>query len=489
MKISLSLAAGGLAALAAVNPAAASSVEQALSEYEGHDPVYKAETLAYSPAPNYSGAPSLTPLTRQSVQGTLDDETYKTRHLWLWQRLSKRTVNESLIHEATVVKESGTESIDPFFNEGGLGAFSEAEFDRIFTQAKFVSENIEVPDTAAVIKGGFDGGASVLETRTRLGIKHLLGRMERWLIEGDSGVSTLQIDGFRKAILARGVVKDMKGNAPTTEAIEDVVGELQSDGRFALDLEAFTDPRVKRVLTTLDAAAGRYPKDRGGVVSRIGGPSDVLLTTEYGDAPVYSMPLIGMPDGFSLVEVGQGPPAGTPVVIGAPSVGAATGSRFYAGDVGEYDYVFVPVGDKGTGAPIYVNNVTVGAAGDAPTFTLADTAKSMSKNTNGMYRYWRAYRSEPDKTALGYIGQFARAGVGTNTVWTDLNHRRPFKRPIFIGQFDEECLLWVQVMEMIRRPLAQVQSSIPFMLQLWGNLFFKQPQKWGIIENCAVRVT
>lgn len=481
----ISISAGGLGGLAAVNRRAYDMVEQALDEHE--QDIAKSEGLAYPPSPDFSSAPSLAPLTTQSIQGTLEDETFKQRHLWLWQRLTKRSVTNSLIHEATVVKENGTESIDPFFPEGGVNAFSEAEFDRIFTQAKFMSENVEVPDTAAVIRGGLDGNMSVLETRTRLGIKMLMGRMERWMIESDSSVSSLQFDGWRKKVLERGVYLDMKGEAPSSDQLEDVVAELQADGRFALDLEAFTDPRVKRVLTTLDVAAGRYPKDRGGVTSRIGGPSDVVLTTEYGDAPVYTMPLIGMPDSYSGVAVGQAPPPA--VTIGAPSIASNGSSRFYTGDAGEYDYVFVPVGDKGTGAPITVSGVTL-AAGEVPTFTLQDSGVSGTKNTNNMLRYWRVYRTEADGTTFGYIGQFARGVAGSShTTWVDYNARRPFKRPIFIGEFNESTVLWVQVMDMIRRPLAQVQSSIPFMIQLWGALFFKQAQKWALIDNCAVKAS
>lgn len=479
MTIRLPISSGGFGSPA---PRSNAAVDAALDEYEGD--IQKAETLAYPPSANFSGAPSLSPLTTQSIQGTMEDETFRNRHLWLWNRLTKRVVKNTLKHEATVVKQVGS-NVDPFFNEGGRNAFSEAEFERIEALVKFISENISVPDTAAVIRGGLDGDATILETRTRLGIKSLLGKMERWLIEGDSAVSALQIDGFRKGILARGVVKDLKGGAPSSEILEDTVAELQADGRFALDLEAFTDPRVKRVLTTLDVAAGRYPKDRGGVVSRIGGPSDVVLTTEYGESPVYAMPLIGFEDKLPTGPIGDGPVG---ITVGAPAVGANALSRFYSGDVGDYDYRFVAVGDKGQSAVISANNVTIGA-GDAPTFTFNDDARSAVANAVGMLRYYRVYRTERDGSTFGYIGQFPRAAFGVDTTWTDLNERRPFKRPIFIGEFNESTVLWIQTSEMIRRPLAQVESSIPFMLQLWGNLFFKQGQKWAILDNCAVKAT
>lgn len=494
MGINISMTAGGFNPGAGVNDGMLSRVANMISEYE-RDALNKAETAAYPPDPSYvggvGGTASMGPLQTQSIQGTLNDVGFRERHLWLWRRLEKVSVAKSLIHEATLVKAKGSDAIDPFFAEGGINGFSEAEFERIVVQLKFMSENIEVPDTAAVLSGGLDGGASLLETRTKLGVKQLLGRIERWLIEGDASVSALQFNGFRSSIMGGGgLVVDLEGEAPTSEDIEDVVGELQSDGRFALDLEAFTDSRVKRVLTTLDAAAGRYPKDRGGaaVKSYIGGPQELALTTEYGDAPVYTMPLIGMPSNFPTTSVGGGAP-NVGAVSGTPTVNSSvTNSRFRAGDVGEYDYRFVAVGDRGTAGAISVNGVVISAAGDAPTFVFNDSAISGTKNTSGMLRYWRVYRTEKDGTEFDYIGQFARGTAGvSNTSWTDLNHRRPFRKPIYIGEFSSEVLYFSQLMEAIRRPLGQTSASIPFMIYMMGALFFKQPQKWAIIDNCATK--
>lgn len=495
MSIRLSLAAGGFNSDGQLSNSVVDRVASMIGDYE-RDYLAKSESAAYPPDPAYvggaGGTPSMGPLQTQSIQGTLNDVGFRERHLWLWRRLEKMSVAKSLVHEATLIKRKGQSAVDPFFVEGGINGFSDAEFERIAVQLKFMSENIEVPDTAAILSGGLDGGATLLETRSKLGIKQLLGNIERWLIEGDSSVSALQFTGFRKSIMSGGgLVKDMEGLAPTSEDIEDVVGELQADGRFALDLEAFTDTRVKRVLTTLDAASGRYPKDRGGAAMKtaIGGPQEIVLTTEYGDAPVHTMPLMSMPSDFPTVAVGGGaPPA---AVIAAPTVNnAVTDSRFRPGDVGEYDYRFVPVGDRGTGAAIAVNGVVITTAGDAPTFTLQDSAIPNTRNTNGMLRYWRVYRTEKDGETFDYIGQVARGVAGVaHTSYTDLNHRRPFRRPIYIGEWSNEVFYFAQLMDAIRRPLAQNASSIPFMMYLIGALFFKQPHKWGVIDNCAIKVT
>lgn len=469
------------------------AIAQALAEADG---ILKAEGAAYptfgAHVGGQGGTVALSPLQTQSIQGTMDDASFKMRHLMFWRMLPKVTVSKSLTHEAVRINVKGSDALDPHMAEGGLGAFSTAEFEKILVNLKFMGEPIEVTDTAAVLSGGLDGSASLLETRTRLGLEFLLARMERWNIEGDATVSALQFNGLRAAITqgAPDNVFDVEGDLPSGQYLEDIVGFLQDEPNFAGELTAFTAPRTHRALAAADVVAGRYPKDRGGdgMKSYIGGPKDVFLTSDYGDVPLLRMPLIHMPPtALNTSAVGSGAPAA--VAISNVVNNAVSGSRFRTKDIGVYDYRFIPVGDKGAGAAIAQNDVTISAAGDAPTFTIVDDAVSDTANTSGMIRYYRVFRTEKNGTQFDYIGQFARdpAGNAVQTTWTDLNKRRPFRRPIFVGQFDQDALYWAQLMDIVRRPLAQVQTTIPFLIYLMGALFVKQPKKWALIDNCAIK--
>lgn len=479
--------------LTGLPPGAQQALAQALAEADG---ILKAEGAAYPTLGAHiggqGGAPVLSPLQTQSIQGTLEDTSFRMRHLMFWRMLSKVVVTKSLTHEAVRINVKGSDALDPHMTEGGLGAFSVAEFEKILVNLKFMGEPIEVTDTAAALTGGLDGSATLLETRTRLGLEFMLARMERWNIEGDTTVSALQFNGLRASITqgAPDNVFDLEGDLPSGQYLEDIVGYLQDEPNFAGELTAITAPRVHRALAAADVVAGRYPKDRGGDGTRtfIGGPKEIYLTSDYGDVPVLRMPLIHMPPTvLNLAAVGAGAPSAVAI---ANAVGAAVaGSRFRTKDIGVYDYRIIPVGDKGTGAAIAQNDVTIAAAGDAPTFTITDDAITDAPNTAGMIRYYRVCRTEKNGTAFDYIGQFPRdpAGNATQTTWTDLNKRRPFRRPIFIGQFDAETLYWAQLQDIVRRPLAQVQTTIPFLIYLMGALFVKQPRKWALIDNAAIK--
>lgn len=479
--------------LSNASPAVQEAIAAALSEADG---IIKAEGAAYpTQGPHVGGvnSPVLSPLQTQSIQGTLDDTQFRMRHLILNRMLYKETITKSLTHEAVRINAKGSEALDPHMTDGGLGAFSVAELEKIVVNLKFMGEPIEVTDAAAQLQGGLDGNASLLETRTRFGLEQLLGRIERWHVEGDSSVSALQYDGFRASITkgAPDNVFDLEGELPDGTYLEDVVGFLQDEPNFAMELTAFTSPRTHRALAAADVTAGRYPKDRGGQGNRayIGGPQEVYLTSDYGDVPLLKMPLIHMPKtALNLAALGgAGAPAApaTSVAVNA----AVSGSRFRTKDVGVYDYRFTFVGDKGVCAAISVNDVTITTAGDAPTFTFVDDGITDTPNLPGMGRYFRVFRTEKGGTEFDYIGQFARspAGNATNTTWTDLNHRRPFRRPIFVGEFTKEVLYWCQLMDIVRRPLAQLQTTIPFLLYLMGALFIKQPKKWAMIDNAAMK--
>lgn len=489
------LTAGGFQGqmLSGLPAAAQQAIAAALAEADG---ILKAEGAAYptfgAHVGGAGGAPVLSPLQTQSIQGTLDDASFRMKHLTFWRLLQKVVVSKSTTHEAVRINVKGSDALDPHMVEGGLGAFSTAEFEKILVNLKFLGEPIEVADTSAVIAGGLDGGATLLETRTRVGLEQLLARLERWSIEGDATVSALQFNGLRAAITqgAPDNVFDLEGDLPSGQYLEDVVGFLQDEPNFAGELTGITAPRTHRALAAADVVAGRYPKDRGGDGTKtyIGGPKEVFLTSDYGDVPLLKMPLIHMPPtALNLAAVGAGAPAA--VAIGNVVNGGVTGSRFRTKDIGVYDYRFVPVGDKGAGAAIAQNDVTIAAVGDAPTFTITDDAITDAANTNGMIRYYRVFRTEKNDDKFDYIGQFARdpAGNAVQTTWTDKNFRRPFRRPIFIGQFDAETVYWAQLMDIVRRPLAQVQTTIPFLIYLMGALFVKQPRKWALIDNAAIK--
>lgn len=467
-------------------------ITRALDE---HASVFKSEGVGYpSQGSAYSStAPNgLAPALGQSIQGTLDDATLRLSHIKMFRLLTREPITKSTVHEATVINSKGTAHVDPFITEGGIGALSIVAFERLVARLKYLAEHIEVPDTAAVLQG-LGPDPNLVALRTRLGIEMLLAKTERFLFEGDEDVSSTQFNGLRKAAIAGGNYVDLEGEAPSASQINDLVGDMTAFPTLATLNTAICDPRTRTVLRSLELAHGWYDKSgRGSDRNQITGPRGLYLTTDYEDVEIQSAPLIAMDDTVPTTSQGEGAPNMAGVSVAAPTAATHADSRFRSKDVGEYMYKFLPVGDRGYAAPITVGPVTVGAGERVPFTFTGDNAIPNTKDTNGNLRYYKVFRSEADKTEYGYIGQFARGVDGSgdpiNTVWHDYNHRRPFKRPLYIMELSRDVMYWCQLMDMVRRPLANLRTTIPFLLYMMGALMVKIPKRVGILDNGAIKL-
>lgn len=515
IRLDLTEAAAAASAPIGYSPAQAREVQALLDEHgfvtadmfksEATHPVLQGQAYVGG----QGGTGGMAPLLMQSIQATLDDASFGIKHIVLWGLLKKTIVSKSTNHEATRINAKGSSQVDFFINDGGIGTLSEAEFERLVVAMKYFAEYVEVPDTAAVLQG-LGPDPTVLATRQRLAIVHMLGKLERYLVEGDTAASELQFDGLR-AQIRRGAPKnyhDLEGELPSAAVMEEAVGFVQSEEAYGVLTHCLTSPRVRRLLSTLEIAFGRNPKDKGGSAqaSYIGGPGKLFLTSDYDDIEILGMPHISWDDKINVAALGgSGAPSGISLnggfpTVNAPDAAASTangGARWRTKDLGEYWYKFVPVGDHGTGAPITVGPVNITTAGQSVSFSFNDDSKSYAKDTDGMLRYYRVWRTEKDPddetdiTQYGYIGQFARggsSGTPADTVWVDQNFRRPFCRPILLLELTEECMYWCQLMDMVRRPLGQTKTSIPFLLYMMGTPFVKLPTHCYIIDNARQKL-
>ena len=119
-------------------------------------------------------------------------------------------------------------------------------------------------------------------------------------------------------------------------------------------------------------------------------------------------------------------------------------------------------------------------------FTFADNAEPADTAANGL-AYYRVYRSEKDgaEDTCRYIGSWPRNAAG-NTVIVDENERRPNCSNIYILQCTPDVMYWAQLLDFLRRPLAQDKTTIPFLLMLFGSLHVKVPTKNHILRNCKL---
>lgn len=435
------------------------------------------------------GAGGIAPLVPQSIQGTLDSSTFDAQHIRFWKMLSRVNVTSTL-HESVRVNEHGSMALDPWIAEGEVGPLSEAQYERLVVEIKFMAEHIELTDVATMV-GIIGNQRDALAQRTQNGTMSLLGKLERNLFNADSAMTPLAFDGLYKQLTTKAPnnVTDAKGSVVTPQDLQETMSKLAADPNFGAPTVILCHPDQHQAIVNIATSHGRHDQvkivNEGNQVNW--GHKQVFVGGHMGNIEVVPCPLIRPDDIANVSAQGDNPP---PALSGfSPAVsnlGATSGSKFYAADAGAYRYKVVGVGDGGTTAPVSLGPITL-AAGEAARITIPDTRAT----GDSTLRYYRVFRSPVDGAAgtERFMGTYAvNNGGAPDSHLDDLNLRRPRTCPFYILQLTPDVMYWAQLLDFMRRPLAQVKTTIPFLLMLFGALNVKVATKNWVIDNAALNL-
>jgi hypothetical protein len=470
-----------------------------------------AKASAGYPTQGVASTGSFAPLVPQSIQMTLDSATYTEQAVKFWKKLSKVNVTSPL-HESTVVEAYGNMDLDPFIAEGGTGTNSDGTYARKIVKVKYLAEQREITDVATMAGIiGYTGGVSRqgLAQQTIDGTKAMMGKLERALFLSSA---TLGAEGAGDGLGFDGLYQQISGatydGATGAHAIpanssnyrnldgaemspQDLVNQLYdvaASPNYGYVNSILLDPRVYARLVNIATSFGRFQMSPSNATQLVFGSEGLHIAGPSGMVPIEQAPLaaprqdqngelFGVPGTFSITAANS-------------VVTASTTSKFAAADAGSYIYRFVGVGDKGITAPVKVqgnDTAVVMGAGQKVTFTMTDGGQPISGS--GGIRYYRVYR-----TAVGgavgddatYMWAFPRNPIAAaNTVIVDENLHRPSTGQCYLLQLTPDVMYWCQLLDFLRRPLAQTTTAIPFLLMLFGSLHVKVPTKCAIIDNVA----
>lgn len=434
------------------------------------------------------GSGTLAPLVPQSIQNTIDTASFTQQAIKFWNMLSKVNVSSPL-YESTRLNQYGS-NLDPFFGEGSVPGISQAQYERLVVRVKYLAEYIEITDVAAV-SGILGVNSSMLAERTQAGTLALLEKVERQLFNADSAKSALQFDGLYKQLRdgAPNNYTDARGAGITFQDLIEKIGFVLSDPNWGNVNQILVSPQTWQALSNQATVYGRHDQRNPAGGALVVGYNGLAVAGPSGNVPIIACPLMHQVQTPSPAAVGT--PIGIPNSGNLPSTSVAAASNaaslFTAKDAGTYRYILQGVGREGVTAP---NNFTTTllsvavTAGDSVTFTVSDG------ETNSNILYYRVYRGPKDGTSTNladYKHIFdapANNNGGSNaTVFRDDNARLPNCAPVYLLQNTPDVMQWVQLLDYMRRPLAQTTTSIPFLLMLFGTLFVKLPRKNWIIDN------
>lgn len=257
-----------------------------------------------------------------------------------------------------------------------------------------------------------------------------------------------------------------------------VIG-LDSFGQLT---DMYMDPQVQVALDRNLDTAYRVPLPQ--TEMKLGVPVRSIRTS-FGDIKtVHDIHIEGnatMPQFARGRDISKGP--GVSAGVAATAQSNVAGTRFISGTEGTYVWAFVPVNANGVeGMPIMSDPMVVGVNG-AVQFVIQPPV-------GGKHTGWKAFRSKRNPQGVitwkdfRFVESFAAPEDRTAaTVWSDKNHLIPGRSPIFLFNLVPDSIKWKSFVPTMQWPLAQIDTTIRWLVLHYGYLQLGIPQHHFVIEN------
>lgn len=438
-----------------------------------------------------SGA--FTQMVPQDIDLYLTSETFKDDDLVVSQLLGDPIDVMNPLYESNTVEEYGHEFIDPFFGEASSPPLEQAKINRKVLQIKYLGVRRLITDVATVTGILGDGKVTkrALQQETDFGIQSLKQKTEVAYCEADTSLSPLHFKGLKQQMREGGsLVVDLQGGKLDLRELLRYTHAVSGQGRFGRTEVALVDPLMYGAMLDEATDHGRFTQPQ--TIEASGRNMGQLVLTPFGltliggkgqMVLIKAAPYANRPSAPPTDETakGESPPVISlaNIITGQPQVEADSSSKFTALTAGTYRYKIIAHGDKGISAVMTTADVTVNA-GDRVVFDWADAAIGLAAG-NGSLRYFTVWRSERNKTTgYGLIKSFGRNddGASNGTVFYDANTRPPGCVDVMgldIG--GRESIYLGQLLPTIRRPLANTETSQPFLIMSFKAPHIRHPKK------------
>lgn len=431
-----------------------------------------------------SGGDDLTPLILQSIDDELTEFVFQADDLNFVGTIARARATNT-VHEWRPLTSRGDEYMSAARQEGLTGPNDQTVAGYGAVRLKSYTNRREITDILGSLTG-VGVSTSMLNLETSNAGMIIRQAMEFDALYGDASANALEYTGAITAIVAQGNYTDMHTASGTSDlslpVIEEKLRQLETDRYFyGKPTNIWAPPRV---LSSMSKEINPQLRQDNASKSRTAlfGADAFEARSGRGVLPVNPCQMLGtfrdryVPTGPSPSTLG--PLSTGPVVTAATASNAS--SRFWTNDAGVYKYVVVAYNQHGyapaTGANIV--SVTV-AAGDRVALTIDDSA---IVDTTLYYNVYRTVAGG-DAAQAQWIGKFARAAFGVDTIIYDLNNVLPGHFDVVITQQDKASMEMVQLLDLMRVPLAKVELTTPFSIFTSVALAMKAPQKMWVFRN------
>jgi hypothetical protein len=413
----------------------------------------------------------------------LDDEVkmlaFDNSDFTIYPAIAKQQVNSTVVKYA-VFNQHGRTGHSRFVREVGVASINDPNIRQKTVQMKFLSDTKQQSIAAGLV----NNIADPMTILTEDAIAVIAKSIEWAIFYGDAALTNetdeqagIEFDGLHKLIDQKTNVMDLRGRTMTEADLNKaavVVGKgygKATDAFMPIGVQAdFTNSLLNRQMV-IQPAAGQ-----GGVAT---GFSVTQFLSARGTINLHGSTI--MENDNVLVE-NRLPQANAPMPPQSvtAAVRAGAGGLFRSEDLKDQSYKVVVYSDE---AESVASDEVVAAVANA------DDAVDLTIQLQPMYQaqpqFVAIYRKGAETGHYFQIARIPASKMNENNqiVFTDKNQIIPETTDVFVGELTPQVLSLLELLPMMRLPLAQMNATVTFTVLWYGALALYAPKKWVRIKN------
>jgi hypothetical protein len=413
----------------------------------------------------------------------LDDEVkmlaFDNSDFTIYPAIAKQQVNSTVVKYA-VFNQHGRTGHSRFVREVGVASINDPNIRQKTVQMKFLSDTKQQSIAAGLV----NNIADPMTILTEDAIAVIAKSIEWAIFYGDAALTNetdeqagIEFDGLHKLIDQKTNVMDLRGRTMTEADLNKaavVVGKgygKATDAFMPIGVQAdFTNSLLNRQMV-IQPAAGQ-----GGVAT---GFSVTQFLSARGTINLHGSTI--MENDNVLVE-NRLPQANAPMppqsVTAAVRTGA--GGLFRSEDLKDQSYKVVVYSDEAES--VASEEVVAAVANDTDAVDLTIQLQPMYQ---AQPQFVAIYRKGAETGHYFQIARIPASKMNENNqiVFTDKNQIIPETTDVFVGELTPQVLSLLELLPMMRLPLAQMNATVTFTVLWYGALALYAPKKWVRIKN------
>ena len=413
----------------------------------------------------------------------LDDEVkmlaFDNSDFTIYPAIAKQQVNNTVVKYA-VFNQHGRTGHSRFVREVGVASINDPNIRQKTVQMKFLSDTKQQSLAAGLV----NNIADPMTILTEDAISVIAKSIEWAIFYGDAALTSetdeqagIEFDGLHKLIDQKTNVMDLRGRTLTETDLNKaavVVGKgygKATDAFMPIGVQAdFTNSLLNRQMVLQPAQNG------AGMAT---GFSVTQFMSARGTINLHGSTI--MENDNVLVE-NRLPQQNAPLPPQSVTATVKTGAKglFRKEDLSALSYKVVVYSDEAESVASEAATATVANETDA-----VELAIKLQPMYQAQPQFVAVYRQGAETGHYFLVARIpvSKANDNNEIIFTDRNEIIPETTDVFVGELTPQVLSLLELLPMMRLPLAQMNATITFTVLWYGALALYAPKKWVRIKN------